>query len=80
VNQVGTVQADCDPGFRATGAAANGRLPIGNIAFGTVSVSGRRRVPRPPTRTTAVGEGPITSAVFIALACRVKRPRRSESR
>src|SRR4051812_24618165 len=30
-----------------------GRLPTGSICFGLVSVRGRRRVPKPPTRTTA---------------------------
>ena len=30
-----------------------GSLPTVNIDFGTVSVSGRSRVPKPPTRTMA---------------------------
>ena len=31
-----------------------GRWPTGSICFGVVSVSGRSRVPKPPTRTTAL--------------------------
>jgi hypothetical protein len=30
-----------------------GRCPTGNIGFGVVNVSGRKRVPNPPTNTTA---------------------------
>ena len=30
-----------------------GRLPTGSICFGVVCVRGRRRVPKPPTSTTA---------------------------
>ena len=30
--------------------------------FGTVSVSGRRRVPKPPTRISALSEEPLAAA------------------
>ncbi len=43
----------------ATWCSRNGRFAIGSIGLGRVSVSGRRRVPAPPTRTTAITSGDV---------------------
>ena len=44
-----------------------GTLPTGNSGFGTLSGSGRRRVPNPPTRTTASTDAyPFVVVVTLA--------------